>query len=48
MGKCGSLYLAVPGAYVILRRCYAAMGSHSRKESPTLSIFAGIRAELEK
>ena len=48
MGKCGSLYLAVPGAYVILRRFYAAMGSHSRKESPTLSISAGIRAELEK
>ena len=48
VGKCGSLYLAVPGAHIMLRQCYAAMGSHSRKESPAMFISTGIRTELGK
>jgi ribonuclease HI len=46
VGKCGSLYLAAPGAHMKLRQCYATMGMHSRNASPMVVISPGIRQEL--
>jgi ribonuclease HI len=52
VGKCGSLYLAVPGAHLMLRQCYAAMAdSHGAMSSSSpackVIISAALRLELE-
>ena len=46
VGKCGSLYLAVPGAHVMLRQCYAAMGN-SASVMTLIPLSPLVRRELE-
>ena len=38
VGKCGSLYLAVPGAHVMLRQCYAVLASKPSSRGPSTMI----------